>query len=80
MITTARPSRRTEAERSRVFSDYLERTEPYFAKIRDDGDRPWFGSEDERRDLFDRRYSRPVPPAGMPVIMSVRDYTGSGWN
>lgn len=60
--TTDRPSRRTEAEKAEVFAAYIHRTEPYFERIRDDGDRPWFGSEAERRDLFSRRYDRPTPP------------------
>ncbi|WP_160095480.1 hypothetical protein [Rhodococcus sp. T7] len=37
------------------------------AKILEDGDRPWFGSEAERRALFDQRYQAPQPPALSPV-------------
>ncbi|EKT81854.1 hypothetical protein WSS_A15219 [Rhodococcus opacus M213] len=80
MITADRPSRRTEAEKAEAFAKYLERTEPYFAKISEDGDRPWFGSEDERRDLFDRRYEKPAPPSSLPPIESVKAYAVDGWD
>ncbi|WP_342338659.1 MULTISPECIES: hypothetical protein [unclassified Rhodococcus (in: high G+C Gram-positive bacteria)] len=80
MITTERPSRRTEAEKAEAFAEYISRTEPYFAKILDDGDRVWFGSEAERRELFDRRYVQPAPPAGMERIKSVREYAREGWS
>ncbi|MGQ9348813.1 hypothetical protein [Mycolicibacterium gilvum] len=34
---------------------------------------PWTEDVDERRALFDRRHTRPDPPAGLPPVRSVRD-------
>ena len=52
-----RPSSRTEAERELAFQRYIESTTNYFAAIEAAGDRPWFNSEAERRDLYFRRYT-----------------------
>jgi hypothetical protein len=38
---------------------------PYFAKVEANGDKPWFNSAEERRELFMRRYTRPEPPASI---------------
>ncbi|WFS15174.1 hypothetical protein [Rhodococcus aetherivorans] len=70
---------RTDQERGEAFLVYLERSVPYFAAVEERGGKPWFGSEDERRDLFLRRYSRPAPPAGMEPIKSLSDLEG-GWH
>jgi hypothetical protein len=79
ITTTDRPSRRSEAEKAEVFAEYIDRTEPYFAKILEDGDRPWFGSDEERRAMFDQRFERPAPPAGMAPIVSVKAYSADDW-
>lgn len=63
-----------------AFQAYVEASEPYFAKVEADGDTAWFNDParlaglgiestglEARRDLFMRRYTRPEPPAGIPV-------------
>jgi hypothetical protein len=64
----------TEAQREAAFMRYVELSEPYFEVVEANGDKPWFESIDERRDLFMRRYIRPAPPVGLsiPLIGSVR--------
>lgn len=59
--------RSVEEQREDAFQRYLEMSEPYFDKVRDEGDEPWFGTVAERRKLFLRRYQRPEPPAGLPA-------------
>jgi hypothetical protein len=62
-----RPSARNEAEREERYQQYLETSAPYFAEVEAAGDKPWFSTDDERRELFYRRHIRPEPPAGIPV-------------
>lgn len=72
--TTAKPSRRNAMERTEAFDRYVEHSAPYFQKIEDDGDQPWHeGDLAARRELFDRRYIRPAPPAMIPPIRSLRE-------
>lgn len=59
-------SKSLEEQREEAFQRYLEVSEPYFDKVRDDGDEPWFGTIEDRRELFFRRYQRPQPPATLP--------------
>lgn len=48
------------------FRAYLERSEPYFETVAANGDTPWHGgSLEKRRELFDRRWTRPAPPEGL---------------
>lgn len=53
------------AARERAFLDYVKHTEPYYEAVEAAGDRPWFSSLEERRELFMRRYTRPEPPEGL---------------
>lgn len=63
-----RPSARTADEREAVFQQYLTSSAPYNAAIEADGDTPWHGGDvDRRRELFNRRYQRPEPPASIPL-------------
>ncbi|MDJ0400886.1 hypothetical protein [Rhodococcus rhodochrous] len=64
----------TPEAREAAFHAYLDRSVPYFEKVREKGDQPWFHTEDERRVLFFARYDRPKPPAGLPPITSLRDF------
>jgi hypothetical protein len=52
----------TEAEREEAFQRYLELSAPYVAAIEAAGNQPWFGSVEERRELFMRRHTNPKPP------------------
>jgi hypothetical protein len=56
-----------EAERTASFEAYLEHSAPYFAKVEAAGDRLWFSSAEQRRELFMRRHRRPEPPASVPT-------------
>lgn len=48
------------------FRAYLTHSEPYFETVEANGDTPWHrGDVDQRRELFDRRYTRPAPPEGL---------------
>jgi hypothetical protein len=49
----------TDEDREARYRQYVESTTAYFEKIRADGEKPWFSSEEERRELFMRRYARP---------------------
>lgn len=50
------------------FDAYVERSANYFAAIEAAGDKPWHeGDLDRRRELFNRRFTRPAPPAGLFV-------------
>lgn len=63
-----RPSARTADEREAVFQQYLTSSAPYVAAIIAQGDEPWHGGDiDRRRELFNRRYQRPEPPASIPL-------------
>lgn len=80
---------RTDAEKTELFDQYVEKTVPYFDKVIESGGTPWFASDDagspetpdeghapavsRRRELFDRRYQRPEPPASLPEAHSLRD-------
>lgn len=44
------------SDREAAFQSYLEASEPYFAKVAENGEQPWFSSPEERRELFYRRY------------------------
>ena len=35
----------------------------------------WWEDETERRDMFDRRFTRPDPPAGLPPVQSLKSIT-----
>ena len=60
-----RPSARTAIEREDHYDHWID--------THDDPEEPWFSSDEERRELFMRRYRRPSPP-DMPAIRSVRDH------
>jgi hypothetical protein len=62
-----RPSSRNEDEREERYQAYLEHSASYFAAVEANGGQPWFNSEDERRELFYRRYTQPRPPAGLTI-------------
>ena len=49
-------------EREAAYQRYVELSAPYVAAIEAAGDQPWFSSEDERRELFMRRYKKPKAP------------------
>jgi hypothetical protein len=55
------PSARTADERERHFMSMVERSIPYFDKVIEEGDEPWFSSIEERRALYMRRYVKPAP-------------------
>lgn len=49
-----------------AFAAYVERSTNYFAAVEAAGDTPWHrGDVDRRRELFNRRYTRPAPPEGL---------------
>ncbi|CAN5352869.1 hypothetical protein BH11ACT6_BH11ACT6_01760 [soil metagenome] len=58
-------SRRTAEEREEVFQRILDNPDPY-GKVR-----PWFADVDERRNLYQRRYTRPEPPEGLTLDLAV---------
>lgn len=60
-----RASARTPAEREEHYRDWRERHDAYLSAVADNGGVPWTHDEDERRDLFFRRYQRPAPPQGL---------------
>lgn len=63
-----RPSARTADEREAAFQRYLATTVQYNAAIEAAGRKPWHGGDiDRRRELFNRRYQRPEPPASIPL-------------
>ena len=64
-----------EAEREERYQGYLESTVQYFAVVEFNGGKPWFSSVEERRDLWFRRYERPEPRAGIP-LMSLAEIRG----
>jgi hypothetical protein len=70
-----RASARTPEEREAAFQRYMELSAPYFAKVEAEGDQPWWTTEDERRELFFKRWTRPASPAGMPR-MSLAEIRG----
>ncbi|ORA07425.1 hypothetical protein BST14_27770 [Mycobacterium arosiense ATCC BAA-1401 = DSM 45069] len=49
----------TEAERGDAFQRFLDSTEPYNAKIREEGDLPWF-EDSERREKVAARLGLPT--------------------
>jgi hypothetical protein len=55
------------SDREAAYARYLDLSEPYFAKVEAEGDTPWWSSEDERRALFMKRFTRPTPPAGLTI-------------
>ncbi len=65
---------KTPEAREAAFQAYLDRSAPYFEKVRENGNQPWFLTEDERRVLFMARYDRPQPPEGIPPIQSLAAY------
>lgn len=49
-----------------TFEEWLEKYgQPYTDAQVAGGGTPWFSSDDERRELWERRYTRPAPPAGL---------------
>jgi hypothetical protein len=54
-------------EREAAFQSYLATTVHYFETVEAAGDKPWFDSVEERRELFMRRYQKPDPPEGVPA-------------
>jgi hypothetical protein len=54
----------TDDEREAAFQRHLESTVNYFAAIEAAGDKPWFSSVEERRELFMRRYKTHTHPRG----------------
>ena len=68
---TDRPSSRTPEEREQFYQRYLELSAPYFQAIVDAGDKPWWSSEQERRELYFRRYQRPDPPPRLTLDLDV---------
>lgn len=58
----------------RTFDSWFDRYgRPYADAVREAGGEAWTDSEQERRALWERRYTRPDPPAGLPPVRSVRD-------
>jgi len=51
-----RPSARTAEQREAAFERYIETSAPYFAAVEANGDKPWFSSVEERRELYMRRH------------------------
>lgn len=50
------------------FDAYVERSTNYFAAVEAAGDTPWHeGDVERRRALFNRRFTKPAPPAGLFV-------------
>ena len=63
---TTRPVPISKLDPADAFAAYLERSEPYFDTVAANGDIPWHeGSLEKRRELFDRRWTRPAPPEGL---------------
>jgi hypothetical protein len=61
-----RPSDRTPDEREDHYESWMAQYgDPYVAAVVAGGGTPWFNSDEERRQLFMRRYKRPAPPEGM---------------
>ncbi|OCB36992.1 hypothetical protein A5675_17345 [Mycobacterium malmoense] len=57
-----------ETDRGETFRRYLDSTVEYNAAIETAGDEPWHaGDVERRRELFNRRYTRPAPPEGLTV-------------
>jgi hypothetical protein len=56
-----RASARTPEDREEAFQRYLESSVPYFEAVEAKGDTPWFGSVEERRELYMRRH-QPMTP------------------
>jgi hypothetical protein len=44
--------------------------QPYEAKVIENGGQPWTRDIDQRRELWERRYTRPAPPAGLLTDLS----------
>ena len=57
---------RSPEDQRAAFSAYAERHEPYVQAIREGGGHIWWTDDEEREELFLRRYQRPAAPAGMP--------------
>lgn len=54
------------------FDAYVERSTNYFAAVEAAGDTPWHeGDVERRRALFDRRFVKPAPPAGLSTDLRV---------
>lgn len=56
-----------------TFESWWERSgQHYAAAVIERGGTPWTDDMEERRRLWNRRYARPGPPAGLRAIVSVR--------
>lgn len=60
-----RASMLDEDGRDEAYSRYVDLSEPYFEKVAENGGTPWWSSDIERRELYDRRYQRPAAPEGL---------------
>lgn len=53
--------------REAAFDDYIEKSGAQFEELESDGGTPWFSSDDERRELWFRRYA-PKSTTTMPLL------------
>lgn len=49
-------------DREAAYQRYVELSAPYVAAIEAAGNKPWWSSEDERRERFFRRWTKPKAP------------------
>lgn len=47
---------------------------PYEEAVLANGGTPWTTNLDDRKALWERRYTRPAPPAGLSTITDIRSY------
>ncbi|REE72180.1 hypothetical protein C8E05_1568 [Rhodococcus wratislaviensis] len=78
MTFTATKRLPTEGEQYERFQDYLAKRQRYV----DAGgsDVSWTDDDDERFELYRRKWNQPAPPSSLPPIKSVKDYATEGWH
>ncbi|UNQ40229.1 hypothetical protein MPC38_02895 [Prescottella equi] len=64
----------SEQEQREEFAAYLERLPDYHRLQSKHRATDWWSSDEERFQLYARRWQRPKPPAGLPPIPNLVDF------